>query len=236
MDWEIGGWKESAQAWIASQGEHGDTSRREILDPALDDLLGDVSGLHILDVGCGEGRYARHLAKRGAIVTGIDPVEEFIGIAKERDPKSTYLVSRAESLPLGNKSFDVVLSYLSLVDIPDYVSASREMCRVLKPGGSIVIVTVSNVASTSSGWVKDDEGRKLYRPVDRYMEDFRMDLEWSNIRIQNYHRPLSRILRQFFDAGVALTDFLEPLPRPGTAYYQEEFRAPNFQIMRLRSR
>lgn len=231
---ELGGWRSSAQAWIASQSEEGDRSRREILDPALANLLGDVSNLTILDVGCGEGRYSRRLASQGATVTGLDPVDTFIEHARERDAVSRYLVASAEAMPLESESFDVVLSYLTIIDIPDYRAAIAEMCRVMKPSGSVLMATISNVASTSFGWIKDENGRKLYRPVDRYMEDFYLDLEWSDIRVRNYHRPLSALLQPFFSAGLVLTDFLEPLPDPSSDWFVEESRAPTFQIMRFR--
>ena len=60
---DLGGWRTSAQAWIDSQTEEGDESRRDILDPALVGILGDVRGLRVLDLGCGEGPRA----------DGIDP-------------------------------------------------------------------------------------------------------------------------------------------------------------------
>ena len=65
-------WERSAQAWIESQGDEGDQSRREILDPVVDRLLADVRGVSLLDVGCGEGYLARRLAERGLTVTGLD--------------------------------------------------------------------------------------------------------------------------------------------------------------------
>ena len=50
-------WIQSAEAWIADQGEAGDWSRRAILDPALNDLLPNLDGTSVLDLGCGEGRF-----------------------------------------------------------------------------------------------------------------------------------------------------------------------------------
>lgn len=226
-------WRQSAGAWIADQGEEGDASRRIILDPALERFRSTLEGKRVLDLGCGEGRYARKMNAAGALVTGVDPVPEFIERARHLDPAGDYRVCHAEDLPLEANSFDVVLSYLTLMDVEDYAKAGREMVRVLAPGGRILLVLISNLASCSEGWIKDAEGNRLFRPVDRYMEEFSMNLEWRGIRIVNYHRPLSAILKVFFSQGCVLTDFIEPLPPADHPWHAEEHRAPNFQILEL---
>ncbi len=231
------GWKASAEAWISQQGDKGDWARQNILDPGLEPLLGNLHGKRILDVGCGEGRYCRLLAEKGAITTGLDPVEEFIALAKQRHPEGAYHQGFAEFLPFPSQEFDLVVSYLTLVDILDFRSAILEMSRVLKPDGRILVATISNIASpTDGGWVKDEDGRRLYRAVDRYMEEFTLHLEWQGISIENYHRPLSAIMEAFFRAGLVLTRFLEPLPPKDSREYADEFRAPNFQIMEFAKR
>lgn len=227
-------WSASAGAWIAAQGEHGDTSRREILDPALVTILGDVAGIKVLDVGCGEGRYCRKLAGLGAVVTGIEPVPELHAAAVQRDPPGTYVAASAEQMPLPRDSFDVVLSYLSLVDIADDQAAAAEMVRVCKPGGKIVVVTLSNMASTTDNWVKDEAGNRLYRIVDRYMECFPLRLAWGGIEITNFHRPLSRTVGLFTQSGCVLTGLFEPLPEQGSKNYRDEHRCPTFQILVFR--
>ncbi len=233
MDLPLGGWLASASAWMESQGELGDQSRQEILDPCLDQILGQVEGLAILDVGCGEGRYAAMLASKGATVTGIDPVGVFIKRASSRCPTGTFVQGFAEAVPFESQSFDLVLSYLSIIDIPDYVKAISEMARVVRPKGRVILVTVSNMASATDGWVKDEAGIKLYRSIDRYMDEFALDLSWNGIRIANYHRPLSAILKAFFDTGLKMTGFYEPLPQPDSPCYQDEFRVPTFQVMQF---
>jgi SAM-dependent methyltransferase len=229
-----GGWSKSAKAWIASQGKLGDHSRREILDPALVDIIGPVDGNDILDVGCGEGRYARTLAALGANVTGLDIVDEFIARARNLHPDGIYFVGSAEELPFADQSFDLVLSYLSLIDVPDYKRAITEMCRVTKRDGRIVFVTVSNFNVTATGWERDKQGRKLHRAVDDYMEERILDLEWNGIRIRNFHRPMSAVLSEFFRSGALMDGFYEPLPAPDSPAYADEFRAPCFQIMTFR--
>ena len=205
-----------------------------MLDPPIGKILGDVQGKSVLDLGCGEGRFTRILSSKGAIVTAIDPVPEFIAHAKSLDPSSTYIEAFAESIPLPDQSFDAIVSYLTVIDIDDLEAASREIIRLLKPGGQLVIATIANMSSCTAEWVKDAEGNKLYRTVDRYMEHFSMDIEWSNIRIVNHHRPLSYVLGLFLKSGFVLTDFLEPLPPTDNRFYEEEFRCPTFQIYSLR--
>ena len=107
-------WRESAGAYIAFQ-DAGDGNRTLLLDPVMLDLCGDVRGQRVLDLGCGEGRFCRMLADRGAIVTGIDAIAEMI-----------------HALPFADAAFDLVVSYITLVEIVDYASAVREAARVLR--------------------------------------------------------------------------------------------------------
>lgn len=231
----ISKWRQSSNAWITLQGETGDFARSQVLDPALANILPTLKEKTVLDVGCGEGRLCRQLSEQGAITTGIDPAPEFIAHAQSKHPSGTYLEAVAESLPFPDNSFDLVISYLTLIDIPDDRAAANEMVRVLKPGGQIFIVTISNMGSCTPGWVKDENGKHLYRTIDRYMEHFSMELAWGGLEIINYHRPLSHTLNLFLSQGMVLTHFLEPLPPESSEHFEQEFRCPTFQILAFKS-
>src|SRR5438094_148859 len=75
-------WEGIADDWVA----HADTNdyRNHYLMPRMLAMLGDVSGKNILDLGCGEGGYARELARRGANVTAVDGSARLIEIARQR--------------------------------------------------------------------------------------------------------------------------------------------------------
>src|SRR5207302_214127 len=128
-------WQASADAWIADMGEFGDFGRRYVLDPVMLPRALSRSPKKALDVGCGEGRFCRMLKPHGVDVTGIDPTPTLIAAAHARDAGGAYLEGAAEHLPFCDESFDLVVSYLSLIDIPDIHTAIPEMARVLNPGG-----------------------------------------------------------------------------------------------------
>ena len=134
MSNDEGGWRASAKAWIADQGEYGDFGRRYVLDPVMLPRALARSPRKALDVGCGEGRFCRMLKQHGVDGTGLDPTRALLAAARSRDPAGAYLEAVAERLPFGDASFDLVVSYLSLIDIPDIHAAIPEMARVLKPG------------------------------------------------------------------------------------------------------
>src|SRR5690349_14808940 len=112
-------WNESAEAWIKDQGEHGDFSRRFVLDAVMLRRVANGDFKTALDVGCGEGRFCRMLREGGIAVTGIDPTDRLLREARERDPTGDYREGRAEALAFADASFDLVVSYLTLIDIPD---------------------------------------------------------------------------------------------------------------------
>jgi SAM-dependent methyltransferase len=76
-----GGWNASAAAWLEDVEQN---VTRKMLDPLILRLCGDVSGRQTIDVGCGEGRFSRMLAERGASATGIDPTTALLTVARDR--------------------------------------------------------------------------------------------------------------------------------------------------------
>jgi SAM-dependent methyltransferase len=228
------GWDSSAQAWIDSIGERGDWGRRHVLDPVMMARVANGKFADALDVGCGEGRFCRMLKAVGVSAIGIDPTPAMLEAARKRDPSGDYRFGRAEQLEFPDSSFDLVVSYITLVDIPDFRAAIREMARVLRPGGSLLMANLTGYISAciDKGWVKDDKGEDLHVPVDNYLEEFPLWLEWSGIRIVNWHRPLDAYMKAFLEAGLILKFFSEPAPVSGAADHQERARrVPWFVVM-----
>ncbi len=228
-----GGWSRSAEAWIALAPEHA--TRKLLLDPVLLAEAGEVAGKRILDLGCGEGRFSRILAARGAHTVGIDPIRRLIDAASQRGSSTErYAMASGEALPFAAQTFDVVVAYLCLIDIPDYRAAIREAARVLRPGGDFLAANVSNLASASGNPVYDAEGRFAYYAVDNYLEEHAVTLEWAGLRIRNWHRPLSDYMDAYLGAGLVLRRFIEPRPDEslrGDQRYESWFRVPTFDVM-----
>jgi SAM-dependent methyltransferase len=231
------GWENSAGAWIESmgeQGERGDWGRQHVLDPVMMARVASGRFANALDIGCGEGRFCRMLKQAGVKATGIDPTAPLIQEALRRDPSGDYRLGRAEQLDFADASFDLVVSYITLIDIPDFRAAIREMARVLRPDGSLLMANLTGFTSSGAerGWVKDDEGEHLHFPVDRYLDEFSFWFEWSGIRIENWHRPLSAYMSAFLESGLMLKYFAEPEAVSGAEVHRERHhRAPWFVVM-----
>jgi ubiquinone/menaquinone biosynthesis C-methylase UbiE len=103
-----------------------------------------LKGTRVVDVGCGKGAMARDLAKRGAIVLGIEP-EPSQDAYNQANPVvgATFVRSTAEAIPMKDGAADVVLfgSSLHHVPIPAMDAALAEALRVLrKPDGTLIVL------------------------------------------------------------------------------------------------
>lgn len=231
------GWDESAEAWIAAQGEHGDFTRRFVCDPAMLARIEGRGFRRALDIGCGEGRFCRILNGLGIAATGVDPTAALIGEARRRDPGGDYRIGNAEALALPDGAFDLVVSYLALIDIVDLAAAIGEMARMLTPGGTLLIANLTsfNTAGAEWGWIKDASGAKRHYPIDDYLTERSTSVGWKGIRIVNWHRPLSRYMTLLIEQGLRLTHFVEPYPTGGDAGEIVEYaRAPYAFVMEWR--
>ena len=224
------GWDSSADAWIASVGEDGDWGRRAVLDPVMLDLARRYSGA-ALDIGCGEGRFVRMLGAMGLRTSGIDPTERLVAAAQAKDPDSDYHVCGAEALPFADASFDLCVSYLSLIDIELIDQAIAEAARVTKPGGGFLIANLSSINSAGI-WNYGLTGKARHYAIDDYMKVRTVRQRWKGIDIINWHRPFSVYFEMLLRHGFLLKMFLEPMPQGEWRGQDPKFeRVPNFVVM-----
>lgn len=226
-------WDDVAEAWIKAADTHGDKLWGPLLDPVLWARISPERHRDALDVGCGEGRFCRQLAKKGIRATGIDPTKRLTAEARRRDPDGRYEIAGGEALPFADESFDLVVSYLSLIDIPDFRSGIAEMARVLRPEGTLLVANLSPFeTSYPTGWARSKAGRPLHYTGERYMDEFSDWVEFLGLRVQNWHRPLSAYMEAFLASGFVLRFFAEPQPTEGDAKRLARFRAaPRYVVM-----
>ena len=149
-----------------------------------------------LDVGCGTGALTAAVlaAADPAEVAGVDPSEGFLATARERvsDPRASFTLADARSLPFPDDRFDIVVSGLVLNFVPDPAAAASEIKRVTVPGG-LAVAYLWDLA----------EGMELLR----YFWDAVVELDPADAdRHEGRRFPLCRpepLSRLWTDAGLA---------------------------------
>jgi len=132
-------WGIEAQDWLDIQEKKSPALWNPVLDYAQ---VG--KGTTVLDAGCGTGGAALLAQHRGATVSGCDASPEMLAIAKTRLPGADLRVAELESLPYGDRSFDVVLAINSLQFAPDPAKAAAELLRVAKDRVAVVVWAISH--------------------------------------------------------------------------------------------
>ncbi len=96
-------------------------------------------GVHLLDIGCGSGLFARMAAEQGMTVTGIDATEPFLEIARERVPGGDFRQGDMEALPFAEAQFDIVTGFNAFQFAGSPLNALRQVRHVLKPEGMLAM-------------------------------------------------------------------------------------------------
>jgi 2-polyprenyl-3-methyl-5-hydroxy-6-metoxy-1,4-benzoquinol methylase len=107
------------------------------------EMIGDVSGKRVLEIGCGDGDLAVKLARMGASVTGVDASADMIAAAERRSRAAgadiRFQVATAQRLPFPDETFDIVVAMTILCFVRDAEPVFHEVARVIRPGGKLVI-------------------------------------------------------------------------------------------------
>ena len=136
-------WEQLAPWWDDLTGEDGGEFHRRGVRPTVTALLGDTNEQRILEIGCGNGAFARHLAAQGAMVVATDQADAFVRIAAAYPgPAIEYrrvdATSYDELIALGPGSFDGAVANMVLMDMPEVAPLYRALAVLLRPGGRFV--------------------------------------------------------------------------------------------------
>lgn len=139
-------WNANAAYWDTRMGDHGNDFVNELIWPAVEHFLRLQPSEHVLDIGCGNGLYARRLAALGGEVVAFDFAQSMIDLAAayatEHASRIVYHVldatDEAALLTLGEGKFDAAICNMALMDIATIDPLLRALARLLKPNGRFV--------------------------------------------------------------------------------------------------
>ena len=166
-----------------------------------------------LDLGCGSGVAIPVLEDLGWTVTGVDISEEMLEHARSRAPDAELIHAHADALPVGDESFDAVVSIWTHTDVDDFAAIVREVARVLRAGSPFVYIGAHPCfVGPHSRFILAEGVPALhpgYRRTGRYDDGPALGPDGLRARVGATHLPLGLFLQSFLDAGFVILRFEE---------------------------
>jgi ubiquinone/menaquinone biosynthesis C-methylase UbiE len=233
-----------------------DSFSENIERPAVEQLIGDLAAIRLLDLGCGSGTFSVWFAHRGALVTGIDLSQTMVSLAEQRAKQQGVdaefrVADIREPLPFEASQFDLVFTGTALHYVDNIDSLMTEVARVLKPRAKL-IASVLHPMSTArfaladcdevegpdpwEGWYFGSPLRSIETPWREFGE-----VAAEGRRISCYHHKVADYFNALSSAGLEVTALLEPAPSAEFASknadrYYEAMRTPVFLIFKAEKR
>jgi len=186
---------EYAEYYVSREREN---PNRKKLFKVIKKILKNTNGKKVLDVGCGGGTTSRWLAKNGATVIGSDISDKMIEIARINciDTDANFFVSDMEDMGLPDNEFDVVLANFSIMYKKNLDDILKELTRVLKGRGELVIVVPHPV-------------RKMVKYTGDYFKDGKHWEKLGKMKIFGYYRTVEDYVSSIMKSGFAIKELRE---------------------------
>ena len=220
-------WDENAE-WWADRISDGNQFQLKIVNPPTERLLNLQPGERVLDIACGNGAFARHLARLGAKVVAFDFSERFIAWARERSAETgdniTYHVldatDEAQLLTLGERRFDAAVCNMALMDMTIISPLLSALAQLLKPSGRFVFSVMHPCFNSNAASILAEEQQRNGEVITTHaikVTDYLRLAPAKGLGIIGqpqphyyFHRPLSVLFSECFRAGFVLDGLEEP--------------------------
>jgi SAM-dependent methyltransferase len=226
-------WDSHADAWARWARTPGHDVHYELINlPAFMALIPAPASLTV-DLGCGEGRLGRALARLGHTVVGVDSSRALARLAREAGGYREVLLASAQSVPLPNGCADLVTAFMSLHDMDELDGAIVETARLLSPGGYLCVAVPHPFAEMARERPESPGYCAPYRYVDV------IERGGITVTFESWRRPLSAYTQAIEKSGLVIEAMREPLPDDHALSVAPEFakwrETPIFLHIRARS-
>ncbi|MCB0065341.1 MAG: methyltransferase domain-containing protein [Caldilineaceae bacterium] len=214
---------------------HRSNSPNETLErPIFVEMVGDVTGLDILDLGCGDGLYGRELLAAGCnSYTGLESAQRMVDVASQnlQGTPAAIIHSKIEDWSFPVERFDLVVSRLALHYVADLAGTFGNVHQTLKPGGRFVFSVVHPVI-TASDKSRAGGGKREDWIVDNYFVPGPRSVYFMGDQVEQQHRTVEDLFGTLQRAGFVVEQLRESCPRPeefaDEALFERRQRIPLF--------
>ena len=178
------------ELWAATYPPYPHNALMALEQQVMLSLLPQVTGLTVIDAGCGTGRYLRVLRELGATAVGVDLSAPML--ARAYADGASVARGNICALPIDSTSVDVVVCGLVLGDVSHLEIALGEMARVLKPGGCVVYSVVHPIGERA-GWSRTFTAAGRQNAIATYWhsrEEHRRACADAGLRITGWEEPV----------------------------------------------
>ncbi len=170
-------------------------------------VLGDVAGLDVVELGCGTAYFSAWLAKRGARPVGVDPTPAQLATARELQEEVglefPLVEGVGEDVPLPDGAFDLALSEYGASIWADPYRWIPEAARLLRPGGRLVFLRNSTIATLCQP-VDGTTSDRLLRPQRGLCR-----IDWPDSDEVEFQLPHGELIDLLHDSGFELERLVE---------------------------
>lgn len=211
--------------------------------PFLKTRLPSEKNNRVLDAGCGPGTLTLELAANAREVIGVDWSHQMVEMARSRVTECsisnvTIIQGNTSNLSVHKLGqFDSIWCINVLVDHSDYAGTIKQLARLLRPGGSVLIVIEHPyfTAQYYDSRIAEDHTGTPNKARCPYSEEFVFESDFLGeaLPIYGWHRPLSNYIQRFSEAELSLTGFYEPVGRSNRPNGVRFIKIPYFAVFDL---